>query len=210
MENETWELVELPNSRNLIGCKWVFKVKHTSDGKVERFKAQLVAKGYAQKYGVDYDKTFSPVVRFSSICALLAYAVQNNMLVHQMDAVTVFHNGELDEEIYMQQPTGYIVSSKEHLVCKLKKSLYSLKQSPRCWNKGFCEYMEAISFSQSVADPCVFISIVDTVTIVSVYVDDLILISATPEEMKEVKQSLADQFKMKDMGPLHYCLGYPG
>ena len=101
----------------------VFKVKHTSDGRVELFKARLVARGYAQRYGVDYDETFSPVVRFSSIRTLLAYAVQNNMLVHQIDAVTAFLNGELDEEIHMQQPTGYIVPSKEHLVCKLKRSL---------------------------------------------------------------------------------------
>ena len=207
MENETWELVELPKDRETIGCKWVFKVKHTSEGKVERFKGRLVAKGYAQKYGIDYDETFSPVVRFSSIRSLLAFAVQNNMLIHQMDVVTAFLNGELDEEIYMQQPTGYVIPGKEHLVCKLKKSLYGLKQSPRCWNKAFRDYMEVIGFSQSAADPCVFIRIKDTMTIVAVYVDDLILIAVTPEEMQKVKQTLADRFKMKDMGRLHYCLG---
>ena len=124
-----------------------------------------------------------------------------------MDAITAFLNGKLDEEIYMLQPTGYVVPSKEHLVCKLKKSLYGLKQSPRCWNKAFCEYIETIGFRQNAADPCVFTRIVDTVTIVAVYVDDMIIISATSEEMEEVKQSLADRFKMKDMGPLHYCLG---
>ena len=207
MENETWKLTELPKDRDAIGCKWVFKVKYTSDGKVERFKARLVAKGYAQRYHVDYDETFSPVVRFSSIRALLAFAVQNNMLVHQMDAVTAFLNGTLDEEIYMQQPTGYIMPNNEHLVCKLKKSLYGLKQSPRCWNKAFCEYIETVGFCQSAADPCVFVRIVDTLAIVAVYVDDLILISATSEGMENVKKSLADRFKMKDMGPLHYCLG---
>ena len=207
MENETWELVELPKDWEAIGCKWVFKVKHTSEGKVERFKGRLVAKGYAQKYGIDYDETFSPVVRFSSIRSLLAFAVQNNMLIHQMDIVTAFLNGELDEEIYMQQPTGYVIPGKEHLVCKLKKSLYGLKQSPRCWNKAFHDYMEVIGFSQSVADPCVFIRIKDTMTIVAVYVDDLILIAVTPEGMQKVKLTLADQFKIKDMGRLHYYLG---
>ena len=130
IENQTWDLVELPDGRKPIGCKWVFKVKHTSDGKVERFKARLVAKGYAQKYGIDYDETFSPVVRFSSIRALLAFAVQNDMLIHQMGVVTAFLNGELKEEIYMQQPDGYLQPGKEELVCKLKKSLYGLKQSP--------------------------------------------------------------------------------
>ena len=107
----------------------------------------------------------------------------------------------------MQQPIGYIVPNKEHLICKLKKSLYCLKQSPRCWNKAFCEYVKTVGFSQSAVDPCVFVRIVDTLAIVAVYVDDLILISATPEGMENVKQSLAERFKMKDMGPLHYCLG---
>ena len=157
MENDTWERVELPENREAIGCKWVFKVKHTSDGKVECFKGRLVAKGYAQKHGIDYDETFSPVVQFASIRALLAFAVQNNMLVHQMDVVTAFLNVELNEEIYMQQPSGYAIPGKERLVCKLNKSIYGLKQSPRCWNIAFKEYMGKIGFSQSVADPYVFI-----------------------------------------------------
>ena len=102
----------------------------------------------------------------------------------------------------MQQPTGYEVPGKEHLVCKLKKSLY-----PRCWNKAFRVYMEEIGFSQGVADPCVYVHIIDTATVVAVHVDNLIVISASPDEMHEVKQSLADTFKMKDLGPLRYCLG---
>ena len=104
----------------------MFKVKHRSDGRVECFKGRLVAKGYAQRYGIDYDETFAPVVLYSSIRALLAFAVQN---VHQMDVVTTFPNGKLDEEIYMQQPDGYVVTENKHLVCKLK-ILYGLKQSP--------------------------------------------------------------------------------
>ena len=137
MENETWEIMELPHGRKPVGCKWVFKVKCRNDGRVERFKGRLVAKGYVLKYGLDYDETFSPVVRFSSIRALLAYGVQNDMIIHQMDVVTAFLNGKLDEELYMQQPDGYIKPGEEHLVCKLKKSIYGLKQSPRCWNKAF-------------------------------------------------------------------------
>jgi len=145
LENETWKLVELPSNRKPIGCKWVFKVKYGSDGKIERFKARLVAKGYAQKYGIDYNETFSPVVRFSSIRALLAYAVQNDLLVHQMDVVTALLNGNLEEEIYMEQPDGYSHPGKEKLVSKLQKSLYGLKQSPRCWNTAFQEFMESSS-----------------------------------------------------------------
>ncbi len=129
MENETWDSVELPKDRKAIGSRWVFKVKHQSDGRVERYKCRLVAKGYSQKYGVDYDETFSPVVRFSSIRTLLYFAVQNNLHVHQMDVVTAFLNGHLDEEIYMEQPEGFVKPGEEHLVCKLKKSIYGLKQS---------------------------------------------------------------------------------
>ena len=167
----------------------------------------MVAKGYAQNYGIDYVETFSPVVHFSSIRTLLAFAVQHDMLIHQMDVVTAFLNGQLDEEIYMQQPDGYIEQGKEDYVCKLNKSLYGLKQSPRCWNTAFREYMQIIHFKQSTADPCVYIRRGETTTIVAVYVDDLIIMTKTMEEMEEVKESLAARFKMKDMGKLHYCLG---
>ena len=204
MDNHTWDLVELPSGREPIGSKWVFKVKHRSDGKVERFKARLVAKGYAQKYGIDYDETFSPVVKFSSVRALIAFAIQNDMLLHQMDVVTAFLNGNLEEDIYMQQPDGYVKEGSEHLVCKLNKSLYGLKQSPRCWNKAFAEFMKSSKFKQSEADPCIYVR--DT-SIVAVYVDDLIIATKTEGEMQLVKELLHSQFKMKDMGELHYCLG---
>ena len=155
--NKTWELVELPAGCTPIGCKWIFKVKYDKDGRVERFKGRLVAKGYAQQYGIDYEETFSPVVRFSSIRTLLAFAVQHNLLIHQMDVVSAFLNGKLQEDIYMQQPEGYVQAGNEQLVCKLKRSLYGLKQSPRCWNAVLNDYLKSIGFEQSGADPCVYI-----------------------------------------------------
>lgn len=159
----------------MIGCRWVYKVKHSSNGKIERFKSQLVAKDYSQTCGIDYEKTFSPVVRFSSIRVLIAYAVQNNMIIHQMDVVTAFLNGKLEDDIYMEQPEGYIVAGKEQLVCKLKRSLYGLKQSSRCWNATLKEYLESQGYKQSNADPCVFSFIGDNgVTLVAVYVYDLL------------------------------------
>lgn len=208
IENDTWELVEPPPGRTPVGCRWIFKTKHGSDGKVERYKARLVAKEYTQKYGEDYAETYSPVVRYSSIQALLAFAVQNDMMVHQMDAITAFLNGTLDEEIYMEQPPGYVKEGQEHLVCKLKRSLYGLKQSPRCWSTVFRDHMESTGFKQSTADPCVFIkSEKDDLTIVAVYVDDLIIVSKNPATMKKIKKSLTARFKMKDLGKLSYCLG---
>lgn len=128
-------------------------------------------------YGADYDETFSPVVRFSSIRALLSFAVQNNLYVHQMDVVTAFLNGHLEEEIYMEQPEGYVKPGQEHLVCKLKRSIYGLKQSPRCWSKAFMEFMLEIGFKQSTSDPCVFVRSRLELEILVVYVDDLILIT---------------------------------
>ena len=157
---------------------------------------------------VIFNETFSPVVRFTSIRALLAFAVSRNMFIHQMDVVTAFLNGTLNEDIYMEQPEGYVVPGKENLVCHLKKSLHGLKQSPRCWNKSFKEFMISQGFQQSAADPCVFIRNVNgQLAIVAVHVDDLILLNETEQEMIDLKASLAARFKMKDMGKLHYCLG---
>ena len=206
-ENDTWDLVELPEGKRVVGCKWVFKTKHDKNGQVERFKARLVARGFAQTYGIDYEETFSPVVRFSSIRVLLAFAVQRGMLIHQMDVVTAFLNGELAEEIFMEQPPGFVQTGEEELVCKLKKSLYGLKQSPRCWNIAFCKFMTAQGFEESVADPCIFIRRESVLSIVAVYVDDLIIITESEDEMDCIKGALKNRFKMKDMGILHYCLG---
>ena len=182
---------------------WVFRVKYDGKGGVDRFKGRLVAQGYSQKYGIDYDETFSPVARFSLICTLLAYAAEQGMLLHQMDVVTAFLNGDLKEEIYMEQPSGFTQSGKEKLVCKLKKSFDGLKQAPRCWNEKFTQHMRSLGFKQSGADSCVSICATKgkKVEVIAVYVDDLILLAETSEEMKK---SLSDAFKMKDMGELHY------
>lgn len=204
MENNTWELVKLPKGRKAIGCKWVFRVKYSSSGQVERFKGRLVAQGYSQKYGIDYDETFSPVARYSSIRALLAMAVKKKMQIHQMDVVTAFLNGDLREDLYMRQPPGYAQPGKEEHVCKLKRSLYGLKQSPRCWNEKLREYLTTLEFKESGADPCVFIR---REQVIAVYVDDLILLTNTRDEMQQLKDDLSHRFKMKDLGKLHYCLG---
>ena len=148
------------------------------------------------------------MVRLDSIRLLLAFAVKKGMKVHQMDVVTAFLNGHLDEEIYMNQPEGFIQSGKEHLVCKLKRSLYGLKQAPRCWNRELTDFLISSSFIQSMADPCVFFkSNEDNYTVLAVYVDDIILLTNTDEEMAKLKHSLSVRFKMKDLGSLHYILG---
>ena len=132
--NDVWELVELPEDRKVFGSKWVFRIKTDADGKVETHKARLVAQGFSQTFGDDYDETFSPVARFESIRTVIALAAKYGLKLHQMDVTTAFLNGDLKEEVYMQQPEGFVEKGKQHLVCKLRRSIYGLKQSSRCWN----------------------------------------------------------------------------
>ncbi|XP_068338880.1 uncharacterized protein [Pyrus communis] len=131
MQNHTWELVDLPPGNKPIGYKWIFKKKLKPDGTIDKYKARLVAKGYRQKHGLDFFDTYSPVTRITSIRLLIAIAALHNMEIHQMDVKTAFLNGDLDEEIYMEQPEGFVVKGQEHKVCKLVKSLYGLKQAPK-------------------------------------------------------------------------------
>ena len=133
-DNQTWDLTDLPPGRTAIGSKWLFKIKKDGTGN-KRFKARLVAKGFAQKEGIDYKETFAPVIKFQSLRILLAIANNRGMFIHQLDITTAFLNGFLEEDIYMFKPEGQITPGQENKVCKLKRSLYGLKQSPRCWNK---------------------------------------------------------------------------
>ena len=133
--NNVWELVELPKGRSSVGSKWVFKKKVNDEGVVERYKARIVAQGFSQKFGLDYDETFCPVLRFESVRTVIALSVQHSLRIHQMDVTAAFLNGDLQEEVFMSQPEGFVAKGQEHLVCRLNCSLYGLKQSPRCWNE---------------------------------------------------------------------------
>ena len=131
MSNGTWEVVERPYGCKPVGCKWVFKKKVRPDGTFEKYKARLVAKGYTQKEGEDFFGTYSPIARLTTIRVLLSLASSHGLLIHQMDVKTTFLNGELEKEIYMDQPDGFISKGQEGMVCKLLKSLYDLKQEPK-------------------------------------------------------------------------------
>jgi hypothetical protein len=149
MANNTCTLVPLPIGRKLVSCKWVFKIKQGANGDVERYKARLVAKGFTQTYGVDYNKSFAPVVKFTSIHCIITLAASEDMEIHQMDVKIAFLNGELEEDIYMEQPQGFVHQGDEHIVCKLHKSLYGLKQSPRAWNQKLNTFFKSIKFMKS-------------------------------------------------------------
>ncbi|KAM1054407.1 hypothetical protein PS2_001749 [Malus domestica] len=138
-KNDTYELVELPKGRKALKNKWVFKLKR--DDNMTRYKARLVVKGFGQKKGVDFDEIFSPVVKMTSIRVILGMTASMDLELEQLDVKTAFLHGNLEEEIYMEQPKGFEVKGKENLVCKLKKSLYGLKQAPRQWNKKFNSFM---------------------------------------------------------------------
>ena len=202
--NDVWELVELPKGCKVVGSKWVFKVKVDSDGRVERYKARLVAQGLTQQKGADYDETFSPVVRMESLRTVVCLAVRNGLSLHQLDVTTAFLNGKLEAVVYMQQPEGFVVEGREHLVCRLKCSIYGLKQSPRCWNSTIDGYL---GFLQSVSDPCIYIAAVGELAVVGVYVDDIVVACKSGERLKEFKQGLCKKFDVKDFGRLHYFLG---
>jgi len=129
--NKVWNLVEMPNGAKAIGCKWVFKTKRDSLGNIERYMARLVAKEFTQKEGIDYTKTFSPVSKKDYLRIILALVAHFDLELQQMDVKIAFLNGDLEEEVYMKQPKGFSSSSGEHLVCKLNKSIYGLKQASR-------------------------------------------------------------------------------
>ena len=154
--NQVWDLVKAPNDIKPIGCKWVYKRKRGIDGKVETFKAWLVAKGYTQKEGIDYEETFSPGAMLKSIIILLSIAAHYDYENWQMDVKLEFLNGNLEKEIYMMQPEGFMVKNQEHMVCKLKMSIYGLKQVSRSWNIRFDPAIKSFGLEQNLDEPCMY------------------------------------------------------
>ena len=203
VKNHTWKLARLPKGKKAIGCKWVYAQKEGFPSKNDvRYKARLVAKGYAQKEGIDYNEVFSPVVKNSSIRILLALVAQFNMELVQMDVKTAFLHGDLEEEIYITQPDGFKVDGKEDWVCKLNKSLYGLKKSPRQWYKQFDQFMIGQNYTISNFDHCVYFRKLQDGSFIYLllYVDDMLIASKNQGEICRLKAQLSKEFKMKDLG----------
>ncbi|CAI5504379.1 unnamed protein product [Closterium sp. Naga37s-1] len=205
-ENGTWELVELPKGRKAIRSKWLFKIKSDADGKIERYKSRLVAKGYQQKEKVDYKELFAPVVKPTTLRTLLAGAAIKGGVVKQMDVTTAFLNGVLEEEIFMAQPEGFDDGSGR--VLRLKKAHYGLKQAPRQWYLKLRGVLEENGFTPSTADHSLFmLGEGEQRSFMVVYVDDILIFSPSSDLVKEVMLKLQDKFKCKALGDVRFYLG---
>uniref|UniRef100_A0A2N9GX95 Uncharacterized protein n=1 Tax=Fagus sylvatica TaxID=28930 RepID=A0A2N9GX95_FAGSY len=208
-KNDTWELTTLPHGKKAIGVKWVYKMKKNAKGEVERYKARLVVKGYSQQQGIDYDEVFAPVARLETIRLLIALAAQNKWSIFQMDVKSAFLNGYLEEEVFVEQPIGYVVKGQEGKVLKLKKALYGLKQAPRAWNSRIDKYFQEKGFSKCPHEHALYCKVHENgdILIVCLYVDDLIFTGNNPSMFEDFKNAMAREFEMTDIGLMAYYLG---
>ncbi|KAF5805700.1 putative RNA-directed DNA polymerase [Helianthus annuus] len=206
-KNGTWTLEELPEGKRPTDSKWVYKTKFKSDGEVERYKARLVAKGFTQMEGVDYHETFAPVAKLVTVRTLLAVATKKDWIIHQLDVNNAFLHGDLDEEVYMKIPKGF-EKEGETRVCRLRKSLYGLKQASRNWYKRLTSFLLSLNFKQSKADYSLFTYQKAGIYVaILIYVDDVIIVGDNSKKIQQIKQQLDDEFSIKDLGPLKYFLG---
>jgi hypothetical protein len=177
LANGTWELVPLPEGKKAIGSRWVFKVKKNADGSIERYKARLVAKGFSQRPGLDYNEVYAPTFRMASIRTIIALAAKHDYHLHSIDITSAFPNGDLEEEIYMEQPHGFVQIGPKH-VCRLRKALYGLKQSARQWNKKLHATLTKLGYKRLESDRSVYVYAKNGVLIIiPVFIDDITLAS---------------------------------
>ena len=204
--SEAWEIVRRPYGRKVIGSKWVFKVKSNEDGHIERYKARLVAQGYNQVQGIDYEDSYSPVVKIKSFRLLMALAVEKGWTDRQLDVKSAYLNSELKEELFMEQPECFEVNEKVQFVCKLNKSIYGLPQSGRCWNEYLDATLKKLSMKRSVCEPCVYYNDYQDL-IIAVYVDD-IAVWGIQEKVDWIVAMLMVEFDIRDLGRISYFLSF--
>jgi hypothetical protein len=202
MRNKTWTLVPPAPGRNIIDCKWVYKVKYKADEIVDRHKARLVGKGFKQRLGIDYDDTFSPVVKPMTIRLVLSLAVFQRWVLHQLNVQNVFLHGVLEEEVYMKQPPGFVNLDFPTYHYKLDKVLYGLKQAPFAWYSHLSDKLQSLSFMPSQANISLFYYRKGSVVIfLLVYVDDIIVASFSSAAVTALLRGLQGEFALKDLGP---------
>ncbi|GJV88559.1 retrovirus-related pol polyprotein from transposon TNT 1-94 [Tanacetum coccineum] len=205
---EVWELVPCPDNVFLIKLKWIYKVKTDESGGVLKNKARLVAQGFRQEEGIDFEESFAPVARIEAIHIFVAYAAHKNMIIYQMDIKTDFLNGELKEEVYVSQPEGFVDQDNPSHVYKLKKALYGLKQAPRAWYDMLSSFLISQQFSKGAVDPTLFTRHAgNDILLVQIYVDDIIFASTNTAMCDEFANQMTNKFKMSMMGKMSFFLG---
>uniref|UniRef100_A0A2N9IBW9 Reverse transcriptase Ty1/copia-type domain-containing protein n=1 Tax=Fagus sylvatica TaxID=28930 RepID=A0A2N9IBW9_FAGSY len=208
LKNHTWTLVPSSPSQNIIGCKWVFCVKRHADGSIESFKAWLVAKGFHQQPGIDYGETYSPMIKPTTIRAILSIAISAGLAIRQIDIQNAFLHGHRSEDVFMAQPPRYQHPSYTNHVCKLKKAIYGLKQAPRAWFSRLSSRLLQLGFHGSLSDTSLFIYKSKSFTMfILIYVDDIIITCSNLTEIDELLNLLQSDFAVKDLGKLNYFLG---
>ena len=202
-KNHTWDVVNLPTHQKVINCKWVYRIKYTASGEIERFKARLVARGDSQVAGIDYEELFAPVVRYDSLRLLLAITAAKGWKTRQLDVKTAFLHGKLKEEISMRLPEGSRIDGK---CARLRRCLYGLKQSPREWYARLINYLLPLGFEITAFDPCVLIHRKWNLFL-AIYVDDISMFGPQGTHMDCLLKALETEFEIKDLGPIHWLLG---
>ncbi|WVZ73170.1 hypothetical protein U9M48_021514 [Paspalum notatum var. saurae] len=207
-ENQTWELVDPPANCRPIGLKWVYKVKRDERGEVVRHKARLVARGFVQREGIDFEEVFAPVARMESVRLVLALAATRGWKVHHLDVKSAFLNGELKEKVFVKQPPGFVVDGQEHKVLRLRKALYGLRQALRAWNIKLDESLTRLDFCRCETEHALYTRRTERGQLVlGVYVDDLVVTGASEQDVISFKQEMKKLFRMSDLGLLSYYLG---
>ena len=207
-DNGTWDLVPLLSGKKAIGCRWVFAVKFNLDESIAILKARLVAKSYAQTYGVDYSDNFSPIAKLTFVRLFISLVASYDWDLHQLDIKNVFLHRDLQEEVYMEQSPRFVAQGEIGKVCRLRKSLYGLKSSPRAWFGKFNQAIETFGMQNSKSDHSVFYKNFSSYVILPVvYVDDILLIRSDFKGRLSLKSFLHSQFHTKDLRMLKYFLG---
>jgi hypothetical protein len=207
--NHTWDLVDLPANKRPIAVKWIYKLKHLPDGTIAKYKARLVAKGFLQKPGIDFTEVFAPVARLETVRLVVAIANHFQWDFVQLDVKSAFLNGKLEEEVYVEQPQGFITRGKEDQVLKLNKALYGLRQAPRAWNIRMDEFLSKNGYTKCTVEHGIYVkgTSQNRICMVCLYVDDLLITGSNKDEIVKLTKQLSTEFDMTNLGGLRYFIG---
>uniref|UniRef100_A0A5S6R0A3 Reverse transcriptase Ty1/copia-type domain-containing protein n=1 Tax=Trichuris muris TaxID=70415 RepID=A0A5S6R0A3_TRIMR len=207
-KHKVWEIADLAPGKRTISAKWVFKAKHDDQGNIHTYKARLIARGFSQIQGRDYDESFAPVVRHETVRILFAVAAMKTMHVQHIDVKTAYLNGKLDEELFVEPPPAFDQPTTDGKVLRLRRSLYELKQSARVWNQVATDSLRKLGFRPNRADPCLFSRKVknSTMSYVLIYIDDLLIAGSSPELTCYAVKQLNSYFEIKYLGKVRQYL----